>query len=176
MAQRYVALLRAIANVPMLPLRDSLAELGLADVESHGMSGNLMFTIPAGKAAELEKRIGGQLRTAAIVRTASQLARVVKANPFAGREGASVYFLARPPSAAQRRAFAALEFEDPAPVLSGKTVFIVHPTRLKGRKATFDFEKALGVAATGRSARIVERILLLMSETARTERRPVRPK
>jgi uncharacterized protein (DUF1697 family) len=176
MAQRYVALLRAIAHVPMLPLRDSLAELGLSDVESHGMSGNLMFSVAAGSAAELEARIGKRLATAAIIRTASQLAKVVKANPFAGRSGASIYFLAKPPLAAKRKAFAALDFEDPPPVLSGKTVFIVHPTRLKGRKAIFDFEKFLGVPATGRTARIVERILALMSETAKTSRKAARPK
>jgi uncharacterized protein (DUF1697 family) len=162
-AQRYVALLRAIAHVPMLPLRDSLADIGLAEVESHGMSGNLMFTVGEGKAAELERRIGERLETAAILRTPSQLAKVVKSNPFAGRDGASIYFLAKIPSAQQRRAFEALEFEAPAPVLSGKTVFIVHPTRLKGKKGPFDIEKALGVAATGRSAKIVGRILALMA-------------
>jgi hypothetical protein len=138
MAQRYVALLRAIAHVPMLPLRDSLAELGLSDVESHGMSGNLMFSVAAGSAAELEARIGKRLATAAIIRTASQLAKVVKANPFAGRSGASIYFLAKPPSAAKRKAFAALDFEDPPPVLSGKTVFIVIRlgSRAGGRSST----------------------------------------
>jgi uncharacterized protein (DUF1697 family) len=176
MAQRYVALLRAIAHVPMLPLRDSLAELGLSDVESHGMSGNLMFSVSAGSAAELETRIGKRLKTAAIIRTASQLAKVMKANPFASRTGASIYFLARVPSAAKRQEFAALDFEEPAPVLSGKTVFIVHPTRLKGRKGIFDFEKFLGVPATVRTARIVERILALMSETAKASRRPARRK
>jgi uncharacterized protein (DUF1697 family) len=176
MGQRYVALLRAIANVPMLPLRDSLAELGLTDVESHGMSGNLMFSVTAGNPAELETRIGKRLQTAAIIRTASQLAKVVKANPFTGRTGASIYFLARLPSTAKRKEFAALEFEEPAPVLSGKTVFIVHPTRLKGRKAIFDLEKFLGVAATARTARIVERILALMSEAAKTTRQAARGK
>jgi hypothetical protein len=176
MAQRYVALLRAIAHVPMLPLRDSLAELGLTEVESHGMSGNLMFSASEGGAAELETRIGKRLETAAIIRTRSQLAKVVKANPFAGRTGASIYFLARPPSAAKRKEFATLDFEDPAPVLSGKTVFIVHPTRLKGRKGIFDFEKFLGVPATGRTARIVERVLALMSETVKTPRKPARSK
>jgi uncharacterized protein (DUF1697 family) len=176
MAQRYVALLRAIAHVPMLPLRDSLAELGLSDVESHGMSGNLMFSAAEGSAAEHETRIGKRLETAAIIRRASQLAKVVKANPFGGRAGASIYFLAKPPSAAKRKAFAALDFEAPAPVLSGKTVFIVHPTRLKGRKGIFDFEKFLGVPETGRTARIVERILALMSEPARSPRKAVRPK
>ena len=176
MAQRYVALLRAIAHVPMLPLRDSLAELGLSDVESHGMSGNLMFSASEGSAAELETHIGKRLETAAIIRNASQLAKVVKANPFAGRAGASIYFLAKPPSAAKRKEFATLEFEDPVPVLSGKTVFIVHPTRLKGRKGIFDFERFLGVAATGRTARIVERILALMSGAAKTPQKPARPK
>lgn len=176
MAQRYVALLRAIAHVPMLPLRDSLAELGLTDVESHGMSGNLMFSAVAGSAAELEKRIGERLRTPAIIRTPSQMAKAVKANPFAGQPGASVYFLAKVPTAAKRQAFQALEFEDPAPVLSGKTVFIVHPARLKGKKAPFDFEKFLGVAATARSAKIAERILALMCEAGPPARKRTRRK
>lgn len=171
---RYVALLRAIAHVPMLPLRDSLAELGFTDVESHGMSGNLMFSVEAGSAGAFEKQIGKRLETDAIIRTASQLAKVVKANPFARRQGASLYFLARAPSAAKRREFQGLDFEAPAPVLSGKTVFIVHPSRLKGRKGPFDFEKFLGVPATARSARIVERILEVMAEKPTRARKSVK--
>jgi uncharacterized protein (DUF1697 family) len=41
----YLVLLRAISNVPMEPFRKAMAEeLGFDHVESHGMSGNILFT------------------------------------------------------------------------------------------------------------------------------------
>jgi Protein of unknown function (DUF1697) len=41
---RYAALLRAISNVEMAPLRRRLESLGFTDVESYGTSGNFLFT------------------------------------------------------------------------------------------------------------------------------------
>ena len=39
----YLVLLRAITNVPMKPFRDAMQDMGFTDVESYGMSGNLLF-------------------------------------------------------------------------------------------------------------------------------------
>lgn len=58
---RYVALLRAITNVPMKPFRRALEELGFTDVESYATSGNLLFNARASDPAALERRIAARL-------------------------------------------------------------------------------------------------------------------
>jgi uncharacterized protein (DUF1697 family) len=152
--RRYVALLRAISNVRMGPFRDALRELGFIDVESYGTSGNLMFTTDHLDTAVLERRIGARLDVTVLVRTRSELARVVAEDPF----GSSVLFLSRPPTAARRRAFAELDFEPPRPFLRGRTAFFVYPVRLRGKRSPLDLERALGVAGTARSARVVTKL------------------
>jgi uncharacterized protein (DUF1697 family) len=166
MQARYVVLLRAISNVGMQPFRQALEELGFSDVESYGMSGNLLFNADRSDTAALERCIAARLGAAAFVRTRPELARVVAQDPFRGRPGASVLFLARPPAAARRRAFLRLDFEAPRPVLRGRTLCFVHPARLLGKRTPFDFERALGVEGTARSARVVGQLLARMSETA----------
>jgi hypothetical protein len=96
---RYVALLRAITNVPMKPFRRALGELGFTDVESCATSGTLLFNARARGPAALERRIATRVGTAAFVRTRIEMARVVAEDPL----GAMVVFLAHPPAAAAKR-------------------------------------------------------------------------
>jgi uncharacterized protein (DUF1697 family) len=160
MKQRYVALLRAITNVSMKPFRKKMEELGFTNLESYGMSGNLLFNAKGTNIATLEHRISKEFGTPAMVRTRSQLEKVVAQDLF----GSSILFLTRSPTAAKRRTFLQLDFESPAPVIQGKTVYFVHPARLKGKRASFDFEGALRVLGTARSAQVVRRILALMKK------------
>lgn len=162
MQLRYVALLRAISNVPMQPFRQAMEELGFTAVESYGTSGNLLFSADRSDAAALERRIALRLGTAAFVRGCPELARVAADDPFRGRGGASVFFLARPPAAGRRQAFLRLAFEAPRPVLRGRSLFFVHPARLRGKRTPVDFERAFAVPGTARSARVVERLLARM--------------
>jgi uncharacterized protein (DUF1697 family) len=159
MKKRYVALLRAISNVSMKPFREAMEELGFADVESYGMSGNLLFNAKGTNPATLEKRITDQFSTPAMVRTDSQLARVIAQDPF----DSAILFLTRTPTASRRSAFLELDFESPHPIIHGKTVYFVHPARVKGKRASFDFERELGVLGTARSARVVRQLLARMS-------------
>jgi uncharacterized protein (DUF1697 family) len=156
---RYVALLRAIANVSMAPFREAMEEMGFSGVESLGMSGNLLFEAGDADVAAMEARIGDRFRTTAIVRSRIALKRGAGQNPFGRRDGACVLFLAKAPAVARRRAFEAIGFEDPSPVLVGRTVFFVHPTRLVGKRSPCDFERALDLRGTARSARIVEQLV-----------------
>ena len=160
MPQQYVALLRAIAHVSMGPFRAGMEELGYTDVESYGMSGNLLYNAAHSDVSEHERRITAKFGTPAIVRTRAALTRVVGQIPFES----DVLFLAQTPNAARRRAFLGLEFEAPQPVLRGKTVFFVHPARLPGKRSPFNFEEALGMG-TARSARVVRQILVRMLGT-----------
>lgn len=98
---RYVALLRGInvgraKQVPMAELRDLLTEAGFAAVRTHLRSGNVIFTYPnsePGEIAELiSARIADQLGVQAkcLVRTGTELAAVVAANPFPDADGSKL--------------------------------------------------------------------------------------
>jgi uncharacterized protein (DUF1697 family) len=50
---------------------------GFMDVESHGMSGNLLFNARGNDQQSLEQCITSEFSTPAMVRTASQLARLL---------------------------------------------------------------------------------------------------
>jgi uncharacterized protein (DUF1697 family) len=159
---RYVVLLRAISNLSMAPFRRAMEDLGFADVESHGMSGNLLFTAPRSDPASLARRVAKRFGTAAFVRTGPELAQIVTDDPFR----AAVMFLSHPPTAARRRALGRLDFEEPRPILKGRTLYFVYPARLRGKRGPFDFEQALGMLGTARSARVVERLHARLSETS----------
>lgn len=88
---RRIALLRAVnvggRKLPMAQLRALCADLGWEDIETYIQSGNLVFSAP-GKAetleAQLEKAIEERfgMEVPVMVRTASQWAGYVSANPF----------------------------------------------------------------------------------------------
>lgn len=159
--QRYVALLRAISNVSMHTFRQAMEELGFTAVESVGMSGNLIFTFAENaNITAYERRITARFGTLAVVRTHADLARIAAQDPF----GSSLLFLARPPTAARRHALSQLDFEASRPILCGKMVYFVYPARLRGKRTPFDFERALGVQGTARSARVVQQMLMRLAE------------
>ena len=159
MKKRYVTLLRAINHVSMKSFREGMEELGFTDVESYGMSGNLLFNTKDSDITSLERRITARFETPAVVRTDSQLARIIAQDPF----GSSIVFLTRAPVASRRRAFLELDFASSPPILHGKTLYLVHPARVKGKRAPFDFERDLGVLGTARSARVVRQLLVHMT-------------
>jgi hypothetical protein len=70
--------------------------------------------------------------------------------------------LAPSPTPAAARAFADLPFNPPRPTLEGRTIYFNHPAILEGRRSPFNFERALGVRGTARSAAIVDQILARM--------------
>jgi uncharacterized protein (DUF1697 family) len=162
MAQWYVALLRAISNVGMQPFRQGMEELGFTAVESYGMSGNFLFRADRAGPAAHERRITAKFGTIAVVRTRPELARIMAHDPF----GSSLLFLARAPTTTRRQAFHRLDFEVPRPILQGKTVYFVYPARRRGQRTPFDFERALGVLGTARSARVVGQLLVRMAAAA----------
>ncbi len=53
--------------------------------------------------------------------------------------------------------------EPPNTGSSRKTVFFACPARLRGKRTSLDFERALGVQGTARSARVVGQLLARLS-------------
>ncbi|NUT00437.1 MAG: DUF1697 domain-containing protein [Sphingomonas sp.] len=105
----YVALLRAVnvggRKLAMADLKAIAIEAGLDNVRTFIASGNLLFSSGRSEGsvarlleAELGKHMGADV--AVLVRTASELAGVVKANPFPDEPGAKVaaFFLEKAPA------------------------------------------------------------------------------
>jgi uncharacterized protein (DUF1697 family) len=97
----YVALLRAVnvggtGKLPMSRLKSICDDAGFDRVETYIASGNVVFDSKAKSArvkAELEARLAAELGKpiGVVVRTASEMAAVLAANPFAGREPKHTY-------------------------------------------------------------------------------------
>jgi uncharacterized protein (DUF1697 family) len=168
---RYAALLRAInlgsrARVSMPGLRALVEGLGHDDVATYLQSGNVVFSAAGGNSARIAAGIRARiaeeldLDVAVLVRSAADLARVAKGNPFADRERSGdelhVTFLEDQPDAAKAAALAAPANEPAEFALEGREVYLFCPDgygRTKLNNALF--EKRLGVAATTRNWRTV---------------------
>jgi len=106
---RYVALLRAVnvggtGALPMAKLKSMCLDAGFTQVETYIASGNVVFDSKAGEKrvkVELESRLHAHAKkpVGVVVRTAAEMAAVLKANPFRGTEPKYIYtvFLDAPP-------------------------------------------------------------------------------
>ena len=123
---RYVAMLRGInlgahKRISMKQLEALVAGLGYTDVTTYLQSGNVVFTasgtadaIAGAVEGKIEKELGHDV--AVIVRTAAQMAKIVKGNPFDAK-AAHVTFLAdRPPAA---------KVKEPVTIATGADAFRV---------------------------------------------------
>lgn len=107
---RYVAFLRAVnvggtGKLPMAELKSMCRDAGFARIETYIASGNVVFESKAGAAkvkAALEARLLAHLGkpVGVVVRTAAEMAAVLKANPFPKAEPKYTYAIfldERPP-------------------------------------------------------------------------------
>jgi uncharacterized protein (DUF1697 family) len=176
----YAALLRAVNlgpnnRVPMGELRSSLAALGLEDVATYVQSGNAVFRAGGrgsdGLARCIERRIAADfgLDVAVLLRTRSELERIVGANPFLDREEnpvrLHVAFMDRAPA---RGAVAELDPERSPPdafAVRRREIYLHFPGGSGRSKLTIGyFEKRLGVRATARNWKTVTKLLELTRE------------
>jgi len=163
---RQVALLRAVnvggRSVPMAELRDCATALGLNEVRSLLQTGNLLFEADTGGVeleARLEAAIQARFGLAAdvILRTASEWAQAISANPFgdAAREDPShlvLMALKAAPTAdcveALRGAVAGRETVQAV----GRDLYLVYPDGIGPSKLTISvIERKLGVRGTARN-------------------------
>jgi uncharacterized protein (DUF1697 family) len=106
----YVALLRAVnvggtGKLPMAELRAMCDEIGFAKVRTYIASGNVVFDSRDGEAkvkAKLEKALAAYAGkpVGVLVRTAAEMAAVLKANPFpkaAGNRTVAIFLDEAPP-------------------------------------------------------------------------------
>jgi uncharacterized protein (DUF1697 family) len=175
--RRWVALLRAVNlgsrnKVSMSALKELLADAGAEDVVTYVQSGNVVFSSDARSADELERSLAADLRrrlgldVAVMVRTAAELAKVERGNPFADDEQDDgkllVTFLGSAPT---RAAVRSLRERDVAPDelhVRGREVYL-HCPRGYGRSNVSNalVERQLAVAATTRNWRTVKKLVEL---------------
>ena len=170
----FVALLRAINlgrvnRVPMAELRAALTNAGFGDVVTHLQSGNVVLRSakrsPKAVADQIEEMVAAEFGVHAevMVRTADQLAKIVRANPLAreriGPETLHVAFLKSRPVAAATRGLAGQTFGDDEFVIRGTEIYLRYPNGVAGSKMnTALFEGALGTPGTVRTWKVVTRL------------------
>ena len=167
-----VALLRGInvggkGMLPMAKLREAAEGLGYDDVATYIQSGNLVLRT-SGSAAKVERDLArrvadlGGVRPAVMVRSRSQLGKVVDANPFIRRgedpKACHVVFAAK----AAKPQVARLDLPSYAPeeaVAVGKELYLFLPGGVGRSKLASDLAKDKAAVGTTRNWRTVTKLL-----------------
>ena len=132
---KYVALLRAInvggtGKLPMSDLKAMCEQAGFAHVQTYIASGNVVFESKASEAkvkSELEKRLHAYASApiGVVVRTAAEMAAVLKANPFpkaSPSQAVAIFLDQAPPADALKHAVGVKDEE----MRLGKREIFVH--------------------------------------------------
>ncbi|MEY2477237.1 MAG: hypothetical protein QOG87_2552 [Actinomycetota bacterium] len=158
---RYAAMLRGINlgsrnRVAMPALRELFEALRFTDVETYVQSGNVVFSASskpdaAGIATRIAKDLG--VESPVIIRTASELGKLVRGNPFTGDTGAfHVTLLGDKPKAADVAAIDGARFAPDEFAVVGRDVYLRCPKGYGVSKLGNAFwEKKLKTVATTRN-------------------------
>ena len=169
----YIALLRGINlgarnKVSMADLRTLFSGLGAEGVTTYVQSGNVVFKSGDG-AGDLVQAIEESIRrdlglsVSVLLRTRSQLVKVLAGNPFDGPKGDStklhVTFLAGKPNRARVRKLDPKHSEPDEFRVIGGEVYLLCPNGYgRSKLSNAYFEKELGVTATTRNWRTVTKL------------------
>jgi len=175
----YIALFRGI-NVggnnllPMKELVVRLENLGLQNVRTYIQSGNVVFQSWEMDAVRLSEQISAAIQTDfgfkpyVLLLELQDLERVVASNPFpqAVAEPATLhaFFLSSAPGAPNLKALESLKSENEQFELRGDVFYLFAPDGIGRSKLVANVERLLGVPATGRNWRTVEKILVMARE------------
>jgi uncharacterized protein (DUF1697 family) len=170
---RHALLLRGInigkRRMAMPALRELLTDAGYDDVQTYVQSGNVVLTSTM-SARELERAarelISGRFgfEVPVIVRTRTELARVVKANPLGdvatNDKRYQVCFLDRKLDAETADRLRGLVIEPEALAIDGREIYAWHPDGIARSKLwNAVASKSLGVTATARNWTTVKTLL-----------------
>jgi uncharacterized protein (DUF1697 family) len=174
-----VALLRGInvggrGKLPMADLRAIAEDLGYQDVATYIQSGNLVLstsTSASTVARDLAAAIaaGTSVAPAVLVRTRSQLAKVVRESPFLARgedeAHLHVVFTDGPAAPAAARLDLAAYAPEEA-IARGKELHLLLPNGIGRSKLAADLARQKGPVGTTRSWRTVTTLLAMADEAA----------
>jgi uncharacterized protein (DUF1697 family) len=163
-----VALLRGINlgarnKIAMPALRELFADLGAEEVETHVQSGNVVFDgklEPEAIEARIKRDLG--LEIVVLIRTASELRKVVEKNPFAKVKDPKqlhVTFLAEKPAAARVKELDPERSPGDEFAVVGREVYLHTPKGYGVSKLSNAwFEQKLGLAGTSRNWNTVTKL------------------
>lgn len=173
----WIALFRGINvggrnSLPMKDLVRELEALGLREVRTYIQSGNVVFesskkvpaTLGAQIAARIEKRHG--FAPEVLILGAGELERAVRSNPFpkatADPKSLHLFFLASSPDSPDLDALTAVKSRSERFRLLGRVFYLHAPDGIGRSKLATKVEKALGVAATARNWRTVDKLCAML--------------
>ena len=170
-----VALLRGInvggKNIlPMQDLREILGELGCESIATYIQSGNAVFKskrksvgIARSISKAIEKRFG--FEPSVLVISAATFAAIAGANPYAAKAAEPKHvhtlFLAGPADDADLKRMHERKSSTEEFTLTDAAVYLHAPDGIARSKLANEMERHLGVSATGRNQRTVEKLLAL---------------
>ena len=165
---RYVALLRSINvggrnKVAMPALRTAVEELGFEDVSTFIASGNVIFS---SKSKVQPKTLEDMIRerfgvdTDVMLRTASELDKILKAVPFekGAHDKVHVGFLQKKPAAALVSKIDAAEFEPEAFAYKGTELYLYLPNGMGRTKLPAFLDRRVKVPVTIRTLKTVTKL------------------
>jgi len=166
----YIALLRAVnvggtGKLPMAELKAMCSDAGFTDVETYIASGNVIFhskaAAPKVKAA-LETRLAAYAgkTVGVIVRTATEMVAVLKANPFSqteARHTVAIFLDRRPPRGALDHA---VGLHDEEMRLSRREIFVHYPSGMGRSKLRIPVVKM----GTARNMNTIAKLVELASQ------------
>ncbi len=175
----WIALLRGINvggkhRLPMKELVDGLQSIGLKQIRTYIQSGNVVFQSDDGNREDLASQIGHMIegrhgfRPMVLLLGHDQLAEAARANPFPEAEERPntlhLSFLATKPKDPDLRSIQELCAPSERFQLIGATFYLHAPEGIGRSKLATKAEKLLGVPATSRNWRTIQK-LLAMAET-----------
>lgn len=167
----YVALLRGVnigQNVlKMERLRELCGQIGMKNVRTYVQSGNVVFEAE-GNASKweqaLEKKLAGETRlpVTVLVRTATEIKKVLAGNPFANEKTVdakrlAVVFLQEAPSKQALEKMRAVDIGNERFHCAGREIYIYCPDGF-GRSKLYLLDKVLGQRTTTRNWNTVAKL------------------
>ena len=155
----------------MEALRTLCSGLGLRDVQTYIQSGNVVFRADTGDPETLARKIEDGIhrkygfRPDVIVRTTSELRKVIANNPFAGRPEVEpnrllAVFMASAPARQAREQVVAMPCEPEELHIKGRELYIYYPNGMARPKIPMArIEKLLATPCTGRNWNTVNKLL-----------------
>lgn len=173
-----IAMLRGVnvggyQKLNMEALRTLCGGLGLRDVQTYIQSGNVVFREdtgdPGAVARKIEDGIHGKFgfRPDVIVRTTSELRKVIADNPFAGRTEVEpnrllVFFMAGAPARQAREQVLALPCQPEEMHIKGREIYVYYPNGMARPTIPMArIEKLLATSSTGRNWNTVNKLLAM---------------
>jgi uncharacterized protein (DUF1697 family) len=177
--QTWIALFRGINvgghNVlPMAKLKSDLESLNLKHVRTYIQSGNVVFDSTARTASSLKRKIAERIeerrgfRPQLLILNREELLAAIEANPFptavSDPKTLHFLFLAEPAANPDTKALDDAKTSTERYKLTHGVFYLHAPDGIGRSKLAANAEKHLGVMATGRNYRTVEKLLSLVTK------------